>query len=85
MAVYLRKLLHPFEVTTSAVVRHAADEYRLNEPRCNSDKGFRAFQVFAPRLYNRLPVQVKASNSTELKKRLKNYIRGFLYVRYVYN
>ena len=50
--VYLRNLLHLFEVDTNVVVRHAVDEYRLNEPRCNTDLGFRAFQVCAPRLYN---------------------------------
>lgn len=75
MPAYLRKLLHPFEVGTGVVVRHAADEYRLNEPRCLSDVGFRAFRVCAPRLYNRLPVQVKASNNINLfKKRLKTFL-----------
>lgn len=35
--VYLKKLLHPFEVRANVAVRHAANEYWLNEPRCNSD------------------------------------------------
>ena len=73
--VYLRNLLHPFAVGANVVVRHAADKYCLNEPRCYTDLGFRAFQVCAPRLYNRLPVQVKASNSIALfKKALKTFL-----------
>ncbi len=48
-------------------MKHGADNYRLNEPRWNPDVDFKAFKVCAPRLYNRLPVQVKVSNITELK------------------
>ena len=72
---YIRKLLTPFNINTSIVVRHASEEHRLFEPRSETDIGFRAFKMSAPRLYNKLPKDVKDSpNITLFKKRLKTFL-----------
>ncbi len=72
---YLRKLLQPFELETGMVVRHARDKHRLFEPRCNTDLGFSAFKNCAQRLYNRLPSEIKSSESVHIfKKRLKTFL-----------
>ena len=48
---------------------------RLFEPRASYCVGERAFQYSAPRLYNKLPVEMKESaNITQFKKRLKTYL-----------
>ena len=72
---YLKTMLRHYEVATNMVIRHAADEYRLNEPRCNSEIGARAFMYSAPRLFNALPIQIKTSaNVAVFKKRLKTHL-----------
>ena len=56
-------------------LRHSADPHRLDEPRSNLEIGSRAFASCAPRLYNRLPEDVKNSgNQNIFKKRLKTYL-----------
>ena len=72
---YLREVLRNFQPDTNMDLRHGADPYRLDEPRCNLQLGFRAFQNSAPRLYNRLPLDVKDSaNIAVFKRRLKTFI-----------
>ena len=77
---YLYEYLVPFELETSVTVRHASDRHRLFEPRTNRCSGERSFQYSAPRLYNKLPVEIKDSeNITQFKKRLKTYLFGESY------
>ena len=63
-------------------LRHSNDPFRLNEPRaiCNRTYAERSFSYMAPRLYNRLPVDLKSVNSVELfKSKLKNYFFNLCY------
>lgn len=56
-------------------LRHDTDPHRLLEPRSNFDMGFRAFERCAPRIYNKLPSELK--NCTKIdtfKKKLKTYL-----------
>ena len=77
---YLYEYLVPFELETSVTVRHASDRHRLFEPRTNRCSGERSFQYSAPRLYNKLPMEIKDSeNITQFKKRLKTYLFGESY------
>ena len=77
---YLYEYLVPFELETSVTVRHASDRHRLFEPRTNRSSGERSFQYSAPRLYNKLPMEIKDSeNITQFKKRLKTYLFGESY------
>ena len=72
---YIRELLRGFHLHTSMFLRHSADPHRLDEPRSNFEIGSRAFASCAPRLYNRLPEDVKNSgNQNIFKKRLKTYL-----------
>ena len=69
--------LVPFELETSVTVRHASDRHRLFEPGTNRCSGERSFQYSAPRLYNKLPMEIK--DSENIKKRLKTYLFGESY------
>ena len=56
-------------------LRHDTDIHRLLEPRSNFDIGFRAFERCAPRLYNKLPSDIKECFETsDFKKKLKTYL-----------
>lgn len=72
---YMRDLLVDFQVDTSMTLRHGNMLHQLNEPRCNHEFGFRAFEKSAPRLYNKLPINVKDSvNIKAFKKSLKTHL-----------
>ena len=72
---YLKNLLKPFVNNANVSVRHSYDVYRLHEPRCNAVIGTRAFRYIAPRLYNRLPQNVKCSENVHtFKRRLKIFL-----------
>ena len=79
---YLYEYLVPFELETSVTVRHANDRHRLFEPRTNRCSGERSFQYSAPRLYNKLPVEIikDSENINQFRKRLKTYLFGEFYV-----
>ena len=75
MPKYLDKHLKPFELLTCMTVRHADDKYRLLEPRSNKRIGDRAFEYCAPRLFNKLPMEIKDSqNIKQFKKKLKTFL-----------
>ena len=77
---YLYEYLVPFELETSVTVRHGSDRHRLFEPRTSHCSGERSFQHSAPRLYNKLPVEIKDSeNINQFKKTLKTYLFGESY------
>ena len=72
---YLRSLLQPFTLGNDIKIRHISDMFRLKEPKCNTDLGFRGFNNCAPRLYNKLPRSVKISDNVDVfKKRLKTFL-----------
>ena len=72
---YLHEKLIPFDLETNVTVRHTDDQYRLFEPRVNKVIGERMYQYIAPRLYNKLPSEIKESETTDkFKKRLKTYL-----------
>ena len=72
---YLKDYLIPFGIATDVNIRHSTDKHRLFEPRANLALGTRAFEHSAPRLYNKLPLDIKDSCSVEVfKKKLKTHI-----------
>ena len=72
---YIRKSLIDYQTRTTVSLRRSDDPYLLDEPRCNLQMGFRAFKTSAPRLYNRLPREIKESNNVDIfKKKLKTYL-----------
>ena len=73
--VYLRELLHDFQPEVNVTLRHNEELFRLEMPRSNSENGFRAFEKCAPRLFNSLPYNVRASQNVEIfRKRLKTFL-----------
>ena len=74
---YLRDCLVPNVEATSANVttRHASDPHRLFEVSVNRMVGSRTFRYAAPRLFNRLPLDIKDSqNVIVFKKKLKTHL-----------
>ena len=49
---YIRDLLEDLYVATDMTLKHSNVLHKLNEPQCNFEFGFRAFEKSAPRLYN---------------------------------
>ena len=79
---YLRDCLIPYVEATSAnvMIRHAGDPHRLFEVGVNRMVGDRTFRYAAPRLFNRLPSEVKDSPSVSVfKKRLKTHLFAMCY------
>ena len=57
----------------------------LTDACCPLIYAFRAFEISAPRLYNRLPLSVKDSCSVEVfKRRLKTHLFGDCYTQEMY-
>ena len=72
---YLRKMLENFHHDNIMELRHDTDLHRLLEPRSNLEIGFRAFERCAPRLYNKLPTEIKDCTKMDtFKKQLKTYL-----------
>ena len=74
---YLRDCLVPnVEATTANVTtRYASDPHRLFEIGVNRMMGKRTFQYAAPKLFNRLPLDIKDSqNVLVFKKKLKTHL-----------
>ena len=72
---YLRNHFDNFRLGTNVSVRHASDEHRLFEPRTDCKLGERAFKYIAPRLYNKLPTEMKSiQEEQQFKKQLKSLI-----------
>jgi hypothetical protein len=71
---YLKDLIAPFKILYNITLRHMVDHTRLSEPsalfhRASVD---RCFYYSAPRIYNRLPHDLKATESLEkFRKMLK--------------
>ena len=73
--LYMRNMLKSFQPATVVNLRHSDDPFRLDEPRSMTSMGTRAFERSAPRLFNKLPLEVKQSPNVKIfKKRLKTHI-----------
>ena len=73
---YLVELLTPQERDIGMSLRSDSDPYRLCEPRAVGERSFadRSFSFTAPRLYNRLPPEIKQLETVDsFKKHLKTY------------
>ena len=69
---YLRSCLNFFRPETNVTIRHTSEIHRLSVPRANSKIGERAFHHYAPRLYNKIPPEMKTiQDEREFKKKLK--------------
>ena len=72
---YLKNHLNPLTLNTGVTVRHANDKHRLFEPRTNCKLGERSFKYSAPRLYNRLPNEIKNIQDVKnFKRNLKTFL-----------
>ncbi len=72
---YLRNTLKEFHTDTAMELSHDTDLHRLHEPRSNSNMGLRAFEGCAPRIYNKLPSNIKDCAKMDVfKKKLKTYL-----------
>ena len=72
---YMKNMLKKFHQDTAMELRHDTDPHRLLEPRSNFNMGFRAFERCAPRIYNKLPSDIKnCAKIDTFKKKLKTYL-----------
>ena len=76
---YIRSLLTRYEPTRTL---RSSDQNRLTEPRFRlKSAGYRSFSVAAPRLWNKLPLEIRNSKSiTVFKKVLKTYLFSKAYL-----
>ena len=73
--MYIRNMLKSFRPDTTVCLRHSDDPHRLEEPRSRTNLGTRAFERGAPRVFNKLPLEVKQSLTCDIfKRKLKTYI-----------
>ena len=73
---YLAELLSPAIRVFDMALRSSDDPFHLCEPRAIGERSFaeRSFSYSAPRLYNKLPVEIKQLETVDLFKRhLKTY------------
>ena len=71
---YLRDKLTVLRPSDRIDTRRRIQGY-LEEPRCASNEGLRGFSAAAPRLYNKLPMEVKSAENMKIfKKRLKTFL-----------
>ena len=71
------ELLTPQDRDLGMSLRSDSDPHRLHEPRAVGERSFadRSFSYTAPRLYNRLPPEMKQLETVDsFKKHLKTYL-----------
>ncbi len=72
---YIRGMLNEFHIDSDMMLRHSVETNRLDEPYCNHSFGFRDFEKCAPRLYNKLPMNIRSADNTAIfKRKLKSYL-----------
>ena len=72
---YLRNMLEISEQRTNVTTRQGNEVNRLHEPRTNCNHGERAFSYYAPRLFNKLPLEIRSLlNIVQFKKELKTHL-----------
>ena len=77
---YIRELLTFSSHESTLDLRSADDPYYLHEPRAIGERGLanRSFSYTAPRLYNKLPVTIKLTDSLNS---FKSLLKAFLFSR----
>ena len=75
--IYLKDLLVPHQATRSL---HSSTQHLLDIPftRCTMFKD-RAFGVIGPRMWNDLPLELRATNSLDI---FKSKLKTFLFKQY---
>ena len=77
---YLRNMLKIYEQRANVTTRQASEINRLHEPRTNCIYGERAFSYCAPRMYNKIPLEIRNLPKIEqFKKKLKTHLFGRCY------
>ena len=72
---YLKSHLNKLRLETNVIIRHTSDSHRLFEPRTTCKIGERTFKYCAPRLYNKLPNEMKTIPDIVIyKRKLKSYL-----------
>ena len=68
-------MLNRYDPGTNLTTRLAAETERLYEPRTNTNFGERAFNYCAPRLFNKVPMNIRNSpNIVQFKNKLKTFL-----------
>ena len=77
---YIKELLTFSSHGSTLSLRSADDPYHLYEPRAIGERSFanRSFSYTAPRLYNKLPVAIKQTDSLNS---FKSHLKTFLFTR----
>ena len=57
--MYMRNMLRSFRLEIAVDLRHSDDPYHFEELRSRTNFGTRTFERSAPRLFNKLPLEVK--------------------------
>ena len=77
---YLRQLLVVHSPGGSAATRLHTDGHKLVEPRCLTNNGLRSFKAAAPRLFNKLPYEIRSTDTLhKFKRQLKTYLFALSY------
>ena len=77
---YLLKCLQALEPEMNISTRLVSDQHRVMEPRSQNKRDDRSFANCAPRLYNKLPSEIKEiENIQDYKSRLKTRLFGRVY------
>ena len=72
---YLRELLHIMQPDEGIDTRQTTSRIPLHEPRFSSNIGLCAFSSAAPRLYNKLPPDIRKANElSKFKKGLQTFL-----------
>ena len=72
---YLRELLHEMQPDEGINTRRTTSEFTHHEPRYSSNIGLRAFSSAVPKLYNKLPLNIRKANKlSKFKKELKTFL-----------
>jgi hypothetical protein len=76
---YLKDILQYYR--PSRILRSSGDQLRLIEPSYNlKSYGLRAFTVIAPRVWNKLPLDIRSSTSVNMfKSKSKTYLYKTVY------
>ena len=71
---YLKSKIKKFVYVRGPNTRNSCDPYRLEQPFVNSGYGARSFTHAAPRIFNKLPRELRNEvDLTKFKRRLKTY------------
>ena len=77
---YLRTKLKQLTYNEGANTRNSGDPFRLEQPYARGSSGARSFSYAAPRIFNKLPLDLRQiGNTASFKKRLKTFFFSAAY------